>query len=181
MRPGRSYSEPEPGLLLVSVLASNPERARAVVPELEAGFGPVDGFSAWLDFSHSHYYTAEMGAGLGRYLLFFSRPRAREELIAAKHFCDRLENDWAGPEGRRLNLDPGYLTLDHLILASTKAVPHRPYLGQGIYADLTLVYESGAYIPLRWTYPDYADVYVRELCQDLRKKILRRRKDHDWK
>lgn len=180
MRPGRNYHSPEPGMLLISVLAADPGPARGVLPALAAEFGPLDFISHWLDFSHSRYYTGEMGDGLGRYLLFFERPLARENLVAAKIFCDRLEAIWAGDRGRRVNLDPGYLALDHLILASTKAVPHRPYLGRGIYADLTLVFESGGYIPLRWTYPDYADAAVRRLCGEMRDKILRRRKEHDW-
>ena len=181
MRPGLKYNEPEPGALLVSVLAQNEELALALVDRLEAEFGPIDLSSFWISFSHSQYYTREMGADLGRYIFFFAEPLARQELVSAKLFCDRLELEYAVHGGRRVNLDPGYLALEHLILASTKAVPHRPYLGRGIYADLTLVYECGQYIPLRWSYPDYSSDYVRALCQDVRDKILSLRKQGVWR
>ncbi|RLB74642.1 MAG: DUF4416 domain-containing protein [Deltaproteobacteria bacterium] len=181
MRPGLEHKEPEPGALLVSVLAQNEELALAVADRLEAEFGPLDLSSFWISFAHSRYYEAEMGDGLGRYILFFSEPMARELLVEAKLFTDCLEMEYAAGGGRRVNLDPGYLALEHLILASTKAVPHRPYLGRGIYADLTLVYECGQYIPLRWSYPDYSSDYVRALCSDVRAKILKLRKQGTWR
>ncbi len=181
MRPGLQYKEPEPGALLVSVLARREELALAVGDRLEAEFGPVDLTSFWISFAHSRYYEAEMGEGLGRYLFFFAEPLPRQLLVEAKLFCDGLESEYVLAGGRRVNLDPGYLGLEHLILASTKAVPHRPYLGQGIYADLTLVYECGQYIPLRWSYPDYSSDYVRALCGDVRAKILKLRKQGVWR
>ncbi|HDS15486.1 MAG TPA: DUF4416 family protein [Proteobacteria bacterium] len=181
MRPDLDYREPEPGALMISALAGTPATALAAAQLLEPEFGPIDCCSFWLSFAHSRYYEAEMGRGLGRYLLFFQRPFLRSRLIDAKLFSDQLEIRLAAAGRRRVNLDPGYLALDHLVLASTKAVPHRPYLGRGIYADLTLVFESGQYIPLRWSYPDYAGDYVRELCGEVRKKILRRRRQGDWR
>ncbi|MBN2808494.1 MAG: DUF4416 family protein [Deltaproteobacteria bacterium] len=181
MRPGLDYREPEPGALLVSVLARHPELALALAERLEFEFGPLDLSSFWLSFAHSRYYEAEMGPFLGRYIFFFAEPLPRERLVEAKRFTDCLEAEFVAGEGRRVNLDPGYLALDHLILASTKAVPHRPYLGKGVYADLTLVYECGQYIPLRWSYPDYASDYVRALCGDVRNKILQRRKQGLWR
>ncbi|MCD6292800.1 MAG: DUF4416 family protein [Deltaproteobacteria bacterium] len=181
MRFGLSYHEPEPGALLVSVLARNEELALGVGERLEAEFGPLDLSSYWLSFAHSRYYETEMGSPLGRYIFFFAEPVARQLLVAAKLFTDQLEAEFSNSQGRRVNLDPGYLALEHLILASTKAVPHRPYLGGGIYADLTLVYECGQYIPLRWSYPDYSSDYVRALCGDVRNKILRLRKQGVWR
>lgn len=181
MRPGLEYHEPEPGVLLVSVLASNEELALALGERLEFEFGSLDLCSYWLSFAHSRYYEAEMGPSLGRYIFFFTEPLQRQLLVEAKLFSDHLEAEFSSANGRRVNLDPGYLALDHLILASTKAVPHRPYLGKGIYADLTLVYECGQYIPLRWSYPDYASDYVRLLCKDVRNKILRMRKQGVWR
>jgi hypothetical protein len=75
----------------------------------------------------------------------------------------QLTNDWeaeyaagAGhPESRPLNLDPGYLTLAKLVLASTKDHAHRIYLADGIYSEVTLSYRGKAWQPFDWTYPDY--------------------------
>ena len=53
-------------------------------------------------------------------------------------------------EKRKINIDPGYISLGNLVLATGKPFAHRPYLGSGIYADLTLVYQRGGFHPLEW-------------------------------
>jgi hypothetical protein len=58
-------------------------------------------------------------------------------------------------EPRPLNLDPGYLTLGKLLLASTKDFAHRIYLGRGIYAEVTLQYKHGAWRHHEYTFADY--------------------------
>ena len=52
---------------------------------------------------------------------------------------------------RSINLDPGYITLGKLVLASTKDHAHRIYLGQGIYAEVTLEYREGGWRSRDWT------------------------------
>ena len=58
-------------------------------------------------------------------------------------------------EPRPLNLDPGYLSLAKLVLASTKDHSHRIYLGQGIYAEITLYYSQQRWQARPWTFADY--------------------------
>ena len=63
----------------------------------------------------------------------------------------------ARPDGRRrVNLDPGLLSLNALVLASTKPAPHRIYLDREIHTQLELIYQRGRFEPLPWTYPDYS-------------------------
>ncbi len=54
---------------------------------------------------------------------------------------------------RTLNLDPGLLSLSRFALATTKDGSHRIPLRDGIYAEVTLVYERGGFHPLPWTVP----------------------------
>ena len=58
---------------------------------------------------------------------------------------------------RTVNIDPGYISLENTILATTKGYAHRIYIGKGIYGDLTLIYNAGTYRSLEWTYPDYGE------------------------
>jgi len=61
-------------------------------------------------------------------------------------------------KGRRtVNLDPGYLSAENLVLATTKGYSHRPYLRDGIYAELVYIYRGGTFAPVEWTYRDYRD------------------------
>ena len=56
---------------------------------------------------------------------------------------------------RTVNIDPGYITLSKLVLASTKDYSHRIYIGKGIYAETTLRFIHGSFKPIDTTYPDY--------------------------
>ena len=70
----------------------------------------------------------------------------------------------------RVNIDPGYLLFERFVLATGKNYSHRIYIGEGIYADLTLIYQQGAYRPLPWTYPDYSEKAMGQFLMLVRKK-----------
>jgi hypothetical protein len=80
------------------------------------------------------------------------------------------------PERRPLNLDPGYLTLAKLVLASTKDHAHRIYLADGIYAEVTLSYRDKAWRSFDWTFPDYRRGDYQAFftrCRELLRRALR--------
>jgi hypothetical protein len=71
-----------------------------------------------------------------------------------------------------VNIDPGYLAKAHLILATGKGYSHRPYLRDGIYADLTLMYQDKSFRTLPWTYPDYAGDQMQGMLLRIRERYL---------
>ncbi len=73
---------------------------------------------------------------------------------------------------RRINIDPGYINPERLILAKGKNFTHRVYLSKGIFADLTLIFQKGSFRPLEWTYPDYADPEIIGFFNDIRNKYM---------
>ena len=78
-----------------------------------------------------------------------------------------------------MNIDPGYVALEHMVLATTKGYSHRVYLGQGIFADLTLIYDNGTYRSLPWTYRDYGSnelISLFNLWRERYKRLLRCRR-----
>jgi hypothetical protein len=84
-----------------------------------------------------------------------------------------MEKRFRGPDHkRRVNLDPGLLSLYNLVLASTKSFAHRIYLRDGIYAEVTLLYQAGKFSPLAWTYPDYQTDVCQEFLLRCRKELL---------
>ena len=112
-------------------------------------------------FEHSHssmhdYYEKEMGEGLGRFFVFGGTAICRDELINLKIKCDALEKEYSN-QGRSFNFDPGILALEQVVLATGKPYSHRPYLGSGVYAELTYAWEAGQWGPFPWCYPDYRD------------------------
>ena len=134
-------------------------------------FGLVDFKSPILSFQHTHYYEPEMGSNLKRKFISFQGLIDPAEIAKIKLFTNQLEGDFLHPdtEDRRINLDPGYLTLSKLVLASTKNYQHRIYLGRGIYAEVTLRYCRGkGFEPWEWTYPDYRTREYLEIFNHLR-------------
>jgi hypothetical protein len=99
---------------------------------------------------------------------------AEDELKRMKRTAESLEAAflYAGTNRRRINLDPGILTPEHLVLASHKCASHRVYLGDGVYAELELVYQNGDFQPLPWTYPDYRTRLARDFFKVVRSSIM---------
>jgi hypothetical protein len=83
-----------------------------------------------------------------------------------------IEDRSALDKRRQINIDPGYISKAHLILATGKGYTHRPYLRDGIYADLTLIYQGKKFCPLPWTYPDYAEGEQISMFSKIRAKYL---------
>jgi hypothetical protein len=54
------------------------------------------------------------------------------------------------------------------VLATTKDGSHRIPLRDGIYAEVTLVFERGDFRPLPWTYPDYRTEGCRSVLKAIR-------------
>jgi hypothetical protein len=163
---------PKPVKLIMSVIASDRRLFPAVSGVLAARYGGVDFESAILPFDCTQYYAREMGKGLLRRFCTFQPLIPRELLKRIKRETNEIEETFAVAGKRRINIDPGYICAEHLILATTKGYTHRPYLGEGIYADLTLIYGTGEFRPLEWTYPDYASAPIREILQGIRRRYL---------
>jgi hypothetical protein len=147
--------KPEPVLYFASLIFADEKTAFSAEKELERIFGAILEKSPPVPFQHSDYYAGEMGQDLFRFFLLFAPLSEREELATAKLATNGIEGRLGNEGKRRVNIDPGYLALEHVILATTKGFSHRVYLGRGIFADLTLMYRNGSYKPLEWTYPDY--------------------------
>jgi hypothetical protein len=164
---------PPPVKLIVGLLMARREIFACLAAELSAAFGRLDLVSAWLPFHYTSYYAAEMGPELFRRVLAFGPLVASERLAAIKLATNAIEQARA-PDGRRsVNIDPGILSRERLVLATGKNYSHRIHLGQGIHADLTLIYRGGAFHPLPWTYPDYADLPLQRFLLAVRAKYVR--------
>jgi len=146
-----------PAVLVAGVLAAGEEALGAATSLMEASYGPVRMASQAAAFTWTSYYAAEMGRELTRQFLAFERVIDPGLLGRIKLETGVLETEHARAGRRVFNLDPGYLTLSSLVVASTKEASYRVYLGDGVYAQPMLVYREKEFRPLEWTYPDYCD------------------------
>ena len=164
--------EPKPVKLVVSLILASDGLFVPVLEDLRLRYGENDFISHRIAFDFTDYYGLEMGADLNRRIVAFRRLIAPDALSSVKHETNQIEQKYAREARRRVNIDPGYVCGEHMILATTKAYAHRPYLKDGIYADLTLIYRKGTYRSLDWTYPDYRQQDVVDLFNGIRKTYL---------
>jgi len=158
--------------LICGLIFSDTAILQQVLDRLEDKFGPVDVQSEVFPFTHTDYYRKEMGKGLGRKFVAFSRLIRQEQLPEVKLFTNGLEENLSveieGQKRRRVNIDPGYLEASKLVLVSTKNFSHRIYLRGGIYAEVALQYREKGFQPLPWTYPDYLTPQVLDFLRRVR-------------
>lgn len=146
---------PRPIKFFVGLITNNNSLIEKTRKLLIRKFGPVDCESRLFDFSFTRYYNDEMGENLKRKFLAFEKPVSLENIGSTKILTNRLEEKFSLKGKRKINIDPGYISLSTLVLLTTKEYYHRLYLGKGIYAEVTLYYKDKFFRPFEWTYPDY--------------------------
>lgn len=148
--------KPKPAKLVIGILLKDKALIEGVAQDLLDRFGAIDLLSEWLPFDYTDYYYPEMGGPLIRRVFSFVELIEQTFLADVKIITNGIEKKYSTNGSRGVNIDPGYLLLERFVLATGKNYSHRIYIGKGIYADLTLVYQDGEYRKLPWTYPDYA-------------------------
>jgi len=178
--------QPKPAKLIISMFTSDKNLFGLYKEELIKRFGEVDIESNIQPFDFTDYYEKEFGKKLIQKLFSFSTLVRQDELAEIKIITNKLENKTIDKNitknrthhKRRINLDPGYITLNKYILASTKNGPSRIYLNQGIYAEITLRFINKSFVPCEYTYPNYkTDEYINFLNAVRQKYKLQLRKE----
>jgi hypothetical protein len=167
--------EPHPVKLIIRFLFSDAKSQTHALNALISDFGPMDFLSDPEPFSFTDYYNDEMGHGISRQTASFLDLVTPGNLASIKLRTNEIENSLSVDGKRKVNIDPGLLSLENFILATGKNFTHRIYLRDGIYADLTLIYHKGAFQTLPWTYPDYRDPEFLHYLGVLRKKLKSQR------
>ncbi|MBI4964337.1 MAG: DUF4416 family protein [Desulfomonile tiedjei] len=159
---------PEPARLVLSILTPDKGIVDMAAPAIEQALGPVEEEIGPMNFEFTSYYDKEMGLGIRRWIWAFADLVDRADLAGIKSLTNEIEQSYTVEGKRRFNLDPGLMSLGNFVLATGKDNAHRIYLGQGIFGDLTLIFQGGSYRPLEWTYPDYADSELVRVLNELR-------------
>ena len=145
------------------------EKAEAV---LISKFGRIDFKSEVIPFDQTDYYKVEMGFGLKRVFLSFRKLINPARLPVIKRLTNNIEVKFSLKGNRLINIDPGYLALAKVVLASTKDYCHRLYLGKGIFAEITLSFRGNSFKPWEWTYPDYKKIEYIAVFNKIRQLYL---------
>lgn len=173
---------PQPVKLFAGLLGGDVDLLRRARQLLARRFGSVDAESEVWPFEQTDYYEDEMGTGLKRWFVGFEPLVAPGQIAQIKHETNALEQEIAdqclAPDiARPVNIDPGYVDLTKLVLATTKDRGHRLYVGHGIYAEVTLQYAGGGWQVQPWTYPDYALPATHAFFLRLRDRLRAQRQE----
>jgi hypothetical protein len=168
---------PAPSLLIASILGRSTEAAHRAISSFCGQLGQLIFLSEPLSFEWTGFYSDDLGPSPTRFIVAVEHETDTSGLSELKRTTCRLEITLARPgQGREVNIDPGLLSADQLVLASTKPRAHRLYLGHGIYGDLMLLYGPAGFSPLPWTYPDYASAPLLPIFGRLRHLLLEKKK-----
>jgi len=170
-----TLKEPGPAKLLCSIFSGSKEMIDKTAYDLAERFGGIDLESETLAFDFTTYYEPEFGSGLVRKLVSFEGLVRQDSLPEIKYVTNDLEQMTVSSGKRKVNIDPGLLTAERLVLATGKNFTHRIYLGRGVFADLTLIYQAKSFQVLPWTFPDYASEPVQNFLLRVRKVFLKQR------
>ncbi len=162
--------------LIIGILAADAdclETARQTVIER---FGEADFVSEAWQFDQTTYYKDQTGANILRQFVSIKRTISPGRLAKLKLKANRIEKELAEKLSlelpRPVNLDPGIIEASKLVLASTKNFSHRIYIGKKIYAEVTLMYDKGAWRTFDHTYPDYREQCYFDFFSKVRTKLL---------
>jgi uncharacterized protein DUF4416 len=175
---------PLPVKLFIGMISPEPALFNTCAAILTAHYGPLDFESDVLTWNRTDYYLNEMGPELYRQFLFFTQLMDPGKLPSIKHFTSSLERQFSVQAGhgvrRKINLDPGYVTEAKVVLATAKDFAHRIYIGENIYAEVTLRYNTKerSFAPHEYTYPDYGSgtylALFNRVRENLRKSLHER-------
>ncbi|MBD3334375.1 MAG: DUF4416 family protein [Candidatus Eisenbacteria bacterium] len=167
-------TRPDPVLRVCSCLTAIPSLLPQARADLARAFGDVDLESDPFPFEGTDYYREEMGERLQRTWFVFRELCGPEELPDSRIATARIEEDHSKQGKRRINLDPGYLDLGKLVLASLKGAPDKIYLGRGVWAHTCLRYRFQGFEAPDHSFPDFKDGLYSDFFSRARQHYKRR-------
>ncbi|MBN1552703.1 DUF4416 family protein [bacterium] len=146
-------------MIFFAVLSTDKPFFDAAIQKLTDKYGMPFEVLLPQSFEHTSYYKDEMGSDLIKGFIAFQPPFDQSKLPQAKCWARAIE--WSLGSHcekmfhRSVNIDPGLVTLEKIVLATSKNFSHRLYLGDGVYGEVTLIFHTECWETLNWTYPDY--------------------------
>jgi hypothetical protein len=168
--------DPKPVKLIIGILAADEDCLAAAKDAIKAEFNSIDLQSDVWPFTHTDYYKKETGENILRQFVSIEKLLDPGQLVKIKHQTNRVEQQLASELKtglpRPVNLDPGVIEPSKLILATTKNYSHRIYIGEKMYAEVTLIFDKGRWQSLPYTYPDYKQDCYHQFFDKVRKRLL---------
>jgi len=171
-----NLNAPKPAKLIIGILAADQECLTAALEAINANFGKTDLVSDVWPFDQTDYYKEQTGENILRQFVSIEKLVDPGKLAKIKLKTNKIEQKLAEQSAsdllRPVNLDPGLIEPSKLVLATTKNYSHRIYLGKKIFAEVTLIFDKGAWRPFDYTYPDYRQDCYFDFFEKVRTRLL---------
>ena len=161
--------------LFCGVLTASLDFIEDLCADLEKEFSQIDIKTSPINWDFTSYYQSQMGSDLKKFLFSFSDLITPDKLSDVKLKTNEIEKKYRSTVpgvDRPINLDPGYITLSSMVLASAKPFAHRIYLARGIYAQVDYIFHSKSGVEfMPWTYPDYKTKAYLDFFLEMRERL----------
>ena len=159
-------------------MAADEKCRSTALDAIVAEFGATDFTSEVWQFDQTDYYKDQTGPHIVKQFVTIDKLIDPGELAQIKHTTNQIEQRlaerlhsagvvWPRP----INLDPGIIEPSKLVLASTKNFSHRIYIGDQMYAEVTLVFHKGKWKSFPYTFPDYKQPRYHEFFNQIRTRL----------
>lgn len=162
-------TKPKKAVLFIGLISNKEELFKEVKEKLVYLYGEVIYETEIFNWDFTNYYEGELGKNLKKQFLFFKKLIDIEEIVDIKMQTNKIEDKYSKNNKRLINIDPGYLTENKVVLPSAKDRPHKIYIKDGIYCDPVLKYQNNSYQPFEHSFPDFKTKKYIELFNKIRK------------
>ncbi len=119
------------------------------------------------------YYSKEMGSPLLKVYLYGKSLFEDTDILELKLKTMDIEKHFSIDSRRTINIDPGYINKQHLVLASSKERGARIHIGKNIFLEMEYIYIFKDFKAFYWTYQDYRHNDVKAFFKMARDYYLR--------
>ncbi|MEE8577037.1 MAG: DUF4416 family protein [candidate division Zixibacteria bacterium] len=151
--------QPPPGRLICSIAYSHIDALADSLTRMEHQFGPVQFETIDIPYSGEARHIEEMGDNLSRRFFSFEKLVSRDKLADMKLLCRKIEAGFADRVDdfifRTVNVDPGIMTPENVVMASSRGFNYRIYITRGVFAQVELIHSKSQFVRLPWTNPDF--------------------------
>lgn len=153
--------EPQ-GKLIFALMYNNHKILEKAIKELENNFGMIASKSSEYDFNFTDYYRNEFGVDLKKMIIAFNKKIEKKELIEIKNKIAKIEKYCSANGKRPINIDPGYINKNELVLASFKGKDFKENLGNNVFAHKILEFDNRKVREFWHTFPDFRQKELQE-------------------
>ena len=129
--------------LIIGVMYGSLEKFNLVLKDLVGLYGSVLISMKEYDFTKfTKFYIEEMGAVIFKKMIVFEKEVSKKDLVKIKEDTTKLEEKYSVDGKRKINLDPGFISSEKMVLASfKKGTGYKEKISDEVYLHTVLKFK----------------------------------------